>query len=162
VLQDAGLWRYAATLAAGSLPASAQAAVLDRWSAHIAQVCAALDNAFLLATLWAASSGCDLCLCSLARRQKGTYGVQLPCWLPEATLTAQQHSSQRPSYQIVHQHLLMCWAMQDLLHCSSQRRLRRTCGCMQLSCCRLFKVAACISAIRACDLPSFQEPLVKL
>lgn len=47
VLQDAGLWRYAATLAAGSLPVSAQAAVLDRWSAHIAQVCAALHNAFL-------------------------------------------------------------------------------------------------------------------
>ena len=42
MLQDAGLWRYAATLAAGSLPASAQAAVLDRWSAHTAQVCAVL------------------------------------------------------------------------------------------------------------------------
>jgi hypothetical protein len=45
VLQDAGLWRYAATLAAGSLPDSAQAAVLDRWSAHIAQVCAVLHSA---------------------------------------------------------------------------------------------------------------------
>ena len=42
MLQDAGLWRYAATLAAGSLPDSAQAAVLDRWSTHIAQVRAVL------------------------------------------------------------------------------------------------------------------------
>lgn len=38
VLQDAGLWRYAATLAAGSLPPAAQAAVLDRWSTHALQV----------------------------------------------------------------------------------------------------------------------------
>ena len=39
VLQDAGLWRYAATLAAGSLPPGPRAAALDRWAAHVHQVC---------------------------------------------------------------------------------------------------------------------------
>ena len=80
MLQDAGLWRYAATLAAGSLPPSAQAAVLDRWSTHIAQVCTALDSAFLWKKMIGCLIRCDVCLCPLVHRQKGTYGVRLPCW----------------------------------------------------------------------------------
>lgn len=38
MLQEAGLWRYAATLAAGSLAPAARAAVLDRWAAQAHQV----------------------------------------------------------------------------------------------------------------------------
>ena len=38
VLQEAGLWRYAATLAA-QLPPSAAAAALDNWAHHMQQAC---------------------------------------------------------------------------------------------------------------------------
>jgi hypothetical protein len=38
VLQDAALWRYAATLAAGPLPPATQAALLDRCLTHALQV----------------------------------------------------------------------------------------------------------------------------
>jgi len=37
VLQEAGLWRYAATLAAGALAPGPRAAALDRWAAHVHQ-----------------------------------------------------------------------------------------------------------------------------
>ena len=38
MLMDAGLWRYAATLAAHALPRDEQATALERWAAHIHQV----------------------------------------------------------------------------------------------------------------------------
>lgn len=37
VLQEAGLWRYAATLAALQLSGDEKAAALERWAAHIHQ-----------------------------------------------------------------------------------------------------------------------------
>jgi hypothetical protein len=36
ILQDAGMWSYAAALAAGSLPHAARAVPLDRWASHVA------------------------------------------------------------------------------------------------------------------------------
>ena len=38
LLQDAGLWSYAATLAAHALRRDEQAAALERWAAYIHQV----------------------------------------------------------------------------------------------------------------------------
>ena len=39
VLQEAQLWRYAATLTANTLTGSDRAITLERWAAHIHQVC---------------------------------------------------------------------------------------------------------------------------
>ena len=41
-LQEAGLWRYAATLTAHTLKGNERAAALERWAAHIHQVTAAM------------------------------------------------------------------------------------------------------------------------
>ena len=38
-LQEAGLWRYAATLTAHTLKGGERAAALERWAAHVHQVC---------------------------------------------------------------------------------------------------------------------------
>lgn len=38
MLQESGLWRYAATLAATALPAAATAVALEGWANHVAQV----------------------------------------------------------------------------------------------------------------------------
>lgn len=38
MLQESGLWRYAATLAATALPAAATAVALEGWACHVAQV----------------------------------------------------------------------------------------------------------------------------
>ena len=38
VLQDNGLWRYAATLAAHALKRDEQSAALERWAVHLHQV----------------------------------------------------------------------------------------------------------------------------
>ena len=37
-LQEAGLWRYAATLTAHTLKGDERAAALERWAAHVHQV----------------------------------------------------------------------------------------------------------------------------
>ncbi len=39
LLQEAGLWRYAATLAANMLSGDERAASLERWATHLHQVC---------------------------------------------------------------------------------------------------------------------------
>lgn len=44
VLQDNGLWKYAATLAAHALKRDEQAAALERWAVHIHQVCSSLND----------------------------------------------------------------------------------------------------------------------
>jgi hypothetical protein len=36
-LQEAGLWRYAATLTAHTLKGDERSAALDRWAAHVQQ-----------------------------------------------------------------------------------------------------------------------------
>lgn len=47
-LQEAGLWRYAATLTAHTLKGDERAAALERWAAHVHQVRPALPSAALM------------------------------------------------------------------------------------------------------------------